>query len=372
MDCIANAHKVPIYSQAHWELIEAYIAAAVDMGVNMVMVPVHTPPLDTAVGTTRPCVQLVDIEKHGDKYTFCFEKFHRYIAICKKCGVRYYEIAHLFSQWGAQYTANIRVSENGNTDYRFGWHVAADDPSYVDFLKQYLPAIAAELENEGIAACTYFHISDEPKPQNLEAYQAAAEIIRPLIGNSKTYDALSNYVFYEKGLVKCPVTSIDHIHEFLEHKIDDQWLYYCCFPQTVYPNGFMAMPSYRLRILGVLMYKYNIKGFLHWGFNFYNACHSLYTIDPYLTTSADGTYPSGDPFVVYPCDGGVYTSLRAEVMYDALQDMRICQALEAVVGRERVVALIDETAGFDLRFDHYPQTDAYLLTLRERLLKEMM
>ena len=48
-----------------WELIEKYIAAAVDLGINMIMVPVHTPPLDTAINTRRPCVQLVDITKNG-------------------------------------------------------------------------------------------------------------------------------------------------------------------------------------------------------------------------------------------------------------------------------------------------------------------
>ena len=371
VDCIANAHNVPIYSEAHWALIEKYIAAAVDLGINMIMVPVHTPPLDTDIGSTRPCVQLVDIEKEGDAYHFSFERFHRYIAICKKCGVRYYEIAHMFSQWGAKCAANIQVTENGQTGYLFGWHTDANDPKYIHFLKQYIAAISNELQREGITDYAYYHISDEPKINALEAYKTAAEIIRPLIGNSKTYDALSNYEFYEKGLVQCPVTVISCIHDFLPHQIEDQWVYYCCTPQSVYPNAFMSMPSYRARILGVLLYKYNIKGFLHWGFNFYNAGRSVYTINPYVTTSGDGAYPSGDPFIVYPGEDRIYPSVRAEVLYDAIQDMNLCFALESAVGRERVVALIDETAGFDLRFDDYPRNSEFLLTLREKLLQEL-
>ena len=371
VDCIANAHRVPIYSEAHWALIEKYIAAAVDFGINMIMVPVHTPPLDTEVGTTRPCVQLVDIEKKGETYIFSFEKFHRYIAICKKCGVRYYEIAHMFSQWGAKSAANIQVTEGGETGYMFGWHMDANDPKYIHFLKQYIAAISNELKRDGVAEYTYYHISDEPEPHALEAYKTAAEIIRPLIGNSKTYDALSNYVFYEKGLVQCPVTVISSIHDFLAHEIEDQWVYYCCQPQSVYPNAFMAMPSYRARILGVLLYKYNIKGFLHWGFNFYNASRSVYAINPYITTSGDGAYPSGDPFIVYPGEDCLYRSIRGEVLYDAIQDMKLCFALETAIGREKVVELIDDTAGFDLRFDNYPRNNAFLLTLREKLLQEL-
>jgi hypothetical protein len=126
LDCISNVHNVEIFSEAHWELIEKYIAAAAELGINMLLVPVHTPPLDTEVGTARPCVQLVDIEKKGNTYEFNFDKFHRYISLCKKYGIKYYEIAHLFSQWGSEFAPNIKVTENGKTDYMFGWHVKAD------------------------------------------------------------------------------------------------------------------------------------------------------------------------------------------------------------------------------------------------------
>ena len=368
-DCIAVAHGVEVFSEDHWALIDKYIAAASDMGINMILVPIHTPPLDTEVGTARPCVQLVDIEKKGDEYEFSFTRFRRFIDICKKNGIKYFEMAHMFSQWGAEFAPNIMVTENGKTDYMFGWHVAADSVEYVSFLKKYIAAISEELVKEGISENTYFHISDEPSENTVETYKTASEIIRPLIGNSRTFDALSNYVYCEQGLVECPVTSVEHIHEFLEHKLDNQWTYYCCGPQEVFTNSFMAMPSYRTRILGFLLYKYDIKGFLHWGFNFYNACRSVYPIDPYQTTSGDHAFPSGDPFVVYPAKDGVYTSLRGEVTYEAIQDMRICCALEALVGREKVVSMIDGAAGFDLRFDHYPKNKEYLEKLRAEMVE---
>lgn len=370
-DCIAVQHNVGIYSEEHWNLIDKYIAAAADVGINMILVPTHTPPLDTAIGTTRPCVQLVDIEKKGDKYEFSFRKFKRFIDICKKNGIKYFEMAHMFSQWGAKCAPNIMVTENGKTDYMFGWHVAADSDEYVSFLKQYIEAISAELEKEGISENTYFHISDEPSLDNLETYKTASEIIRPLIGNSKTFDALSNYTFYEKGLVECPVTSVTHIHEFLEHDIENQWTYYCCAPEKVFTNSFMAMPSYRTRILGFLLYKYNIKGFLHWGFNFYNSAVSLYPINPYLTTSSDKAHPSGDPFIVYPAKDGVYPSIRGEITYEAIQDMDICFALEALIGREAVVKMIDAAAGCNLRFDDYPKNKAFLENLRSEMIAKI-
>ncbi len=371
IDCIAVQHHVEIFSEQHWQLIDQYIAAAVDVGINMVLVPVHTPPLDVAVGATRPCVQLVDIEKCGENYRFGFERLHRFLAICRKNGVRYYEIAHLFSQWGAKCAANILVTENGKSSYLFGWHTPANDPAYTDFLKQYLTAICGELQKEGISRQTYFHISDEPSLEAIDSYRSAAEIIRPLIGECRTLDALSDYAFYEKGLVECPATSIDHIQVFLDHHVPDQWLYYCCFPESVYANSFLAMPLRRTRMLGFLMYKYSIRGFLHWGFNFYNSILSRYPINPYLTTSADGAFPSGDPFIVYPGQDAALPSMRGETMYAAIQDMDLCLALERRIGRNAVVQMIDEEAGYDIRFDRYPKNDRYLTELHAKMVQRI-
>lgn len=370
-DCIAQQHQVEIYSERHWELIDKYIAAAADVGINMILVPIHTPPLDTAVGTVRPCVQLVDIEKKGDRYEFAFDRFRRFIQICKKNGIRYFEMAHMFSQWGAKCAANILVTENGKTDYLFGWHVAADDGEYVRFLKQYIGAVTQELAREGILENTYFHVSDEPSTDVMETYKTASDIIRSLTGDSRIFDALSSYEFYEKGLVECPVTSVGHIHDFLEHDVKEQWVYYSCDAEKIFTNTFLAMPSSRVRILGFLLYKYNIKGFLQWGFNYYNARVSRYPVNPYLTTSGDQAYPSGDPFIVYPGRDGAYPSIRGEVLYEAVQDMDVCFALEAYIGREEVIAVIDGAAGRDLRFDDYPRGKDFLERLRAKMVEKI-
>ena len=171
----------------------------------MMLVPVHTPPLDTEVGTARPCVQLVDIEKRGENYFFSFERFHRFIALCKDCGIKYYEIAHMFSQWGAKHAPNILVRENGKESYLFGWHTDAADPAYSAFLEQYISAITSAVRAEEIEQYTYFHISDEPQLRDIDAYSRAADIIRPRIAGCRSFDALSDYDFYSRGLMQCPV-----------------------------------------------------------------------------------------------------------------------------------------------------------------------
>ena len=369
-DCIADYHNVPIWSDAHFDLVEAYIREAVDVGINMILVPIHTPPLDTAIGTTRPCVQLVDIKKDADIYSFSFEKLERFGEICKRAGVKYYEMAHMFSQWGAKCAANIMVEENGVKNYKFGWHVASTAPEYIEFLKQYISALSAKLEQLGIAENTYYHISDEPTIDKIDAYRTAVETIRPLIGNAHTFDALSSREFYEEGLVECPVTAVAHMNEFLALNVPNQWVYYCCEPQQIYTNSLIAMPSCRTRILGVLIYKYDIKGFLHWGFNFYNSVVSYYKVNPYVTTSCDGRLPSGDPFIVYPAKDGAYPSVRGKVTYEAIGDMDLCRTLEEYIGRDEVIRMIDSIAGMDVKFDTYPLDNDFLPRLRNAMIEK--
>ncbi len=370
-DCIADAHGVDVFSERHWELIDNYIMVAAELGMNMILMPVITPPLDICPGIYRPCVQLVDIKKDKDKYIFNFDKVRKWISICKKHGIKYHEISHLFSQWGSEYSANVLIEENGIKDYVFKNGVPCDSPEYVAFLGQLIPALIEVLKNEGIADYTYFHISDEPNENNYKNYEKANSILRPLIGDIKTCDALSVYKFYENGLVDCPITTTDHLEEFLEHDVPNQWAYYCCSNVDLVGNRLLAMPSNRNRILGVQMYKYNITGFLQWGYNFYNSELSVYKIDPYKTTSGDISFPSGDAFSVYPGKNGAVLSLRALVFYEALQDISVCSLLEKYIGKDKVIEIIDDEANMDITFKQYPRNSLYLPNLRQRLVREI-
>jgi hypothetical protein len=367
-DCIADVHKVDIYSQAHWALIEKYIALAKDMGLTMLLTPVITPPLDTEVGTHRPNVQLVRMEKVGSTYRFDFTLLERWVALCQKYGIENFEISHLFSQWGLSATPNIWVTEDGEEKHMFGWHVPAKSQEYRDFLGQFLPALIGKLKAMGIKDRCWFHISDEPHAEHIENYQYAKELIVPLIDGCTTIDALSDYDFYARGLVQIPVTKNDHIEPFLAHKLPRQWVYYCCSQNQLVGNRYLAQPSYRNRILGLQIYKFGCEGFLHWGFNFYNSRKSQKKLNPFMSTGGDQGFPSGDPFSVYPVEDGVVPSLRAVVFKEALQDIQICQTLEEKIGKAAVVAMIDEAAGKKLTFSDYPRNSDYIPDLMEKML----
>jgi hypothetical protein len=79
----------------------------------MILTPVFTPPLDTAVGGERPTFQLVGIEKKKGEYFFDFTNFRKYVEICLKNGVEAFEISHFFTQWGATSAPKIVATVNG-------------------------------------------------------------------------------------------------------------------------------------------------------------------------------------------------------------------------------------------------------------------
>ena len=368
-DCLCDYYCVEAMSEEYWRITENYIRTATHHGINMILTPIFTPPLDTAVGAERPTIQLVDITVKDGAFRFDFAKLERWLALCRKHAVRYLEIPHFFTQWGAKATPKIVATIDGREQRIFGWDIPATSPMYRAFLEEFIPLLRAKLTEQGYdQAHVYYHVSDEPHLDQLADYSAARNVILDLLDGCPIIDALSNLEFYQKGVVEHPIPSADHIQPFLDAHVPDLWTYYCCGQVDKVPNRFLAMPSVRNRIMGVLMYVNRIVGFLQWGYNFYYSRCSGYLIDPYQVTDGDYAYPAGDPFIVYPGqDGAPVDSLRAEVQYDGFLDMRALSLLESLAGREAVEALIYDGAAQPMTFDHYPHDAAYLLSLRERV-----
>ncbi|MEF3302327.1 DUF4091 domain-containing protein [Paenibacillus sp. GYB003] len=367
-DCLATYYGVDVFSERHWDIVERYVKTAVDHGINMLLTPLFTPPLDTEVGGERPTVQLVDVEKSGSAYKFGFDKLKRWVDMCDRCGIRYFELSHLFTQWGAKHAPKIVATENGETKRIFGWDTDATGEAYKSFLGQFLPGLVGFIKERGLERRVYFHVSDEPHKDHIPWYESASGWLKTFVGGFPTIDALSDYDFYEKGLVPTPIPASNHIKPFLENGVPGLWTYYCCSQYKTVSNRFICMPSARNRVLGLQLYKFQIAGFLHWGYNFWYAQYSRFPIDPYRNTDANHAFPSGDPFVVYPGeDGSPVESLRFEVFREALQDLRALTLLESLVGREKTIALMEQGAEAPITFDDYPKDAAWLLACRERI-----
>ena len=372
-DSLAVYYGVPVFSEDFWRITENFVRRAVESGVSMILVPTHTPPLDTRVGGERLTVQLVGVALDNGTYSFDMTNLRRFIALCRRCGVMYYEVAHLFTQWGAKHAPKIVANVDGCEKRIFGWDTDASGSEYRAFLEAYIPALKAVFEEEGIADFVRWHISDEPHGPQLPSYKAACAQVSDLLSGQYVTDALSSFDFYERGIVPHPIVATDAIEPFLERGVENLWAYYCCAQHVDVSNSFIAMPSARTRVIAAQLFKYDIKGLLHWGFNFYQSQYSDYPVDPFAATDADGWVPAGDPFLVYPGeDGQPLDSLRLMVLTHAMQDLRAMNLLAALTSREHVIAVSEEGLEQPLTFSRYPKDSAWLLDLRERINDEIL
>lgn len=369
-DCLMQYYDVPMYSEEHWAILEKFMANARKYGQNMILTPVLSPELDTYIGGYRPVTQLVDITLENGKYSFCFDKLSRWVDICDKVGIEYFEINHFFSQWGAAACPQVIATVDGEEKRIFGWDTPSQSEEYTVFLQALIPAVIAFLKTKnGADKRCYYHISDEPRMEEkkLENYTKASNMLKDLLNGYPRIDALSQYDFYELGLVDKPIPAVNHIEPFLEHKVKDLWTYYCCVQNLEVSNRFFAMPSARNRIIGTQFYKYAIQGFLQWGYNFYNTQYSYEPINPFVCSDAGAFFPSGDPYSVYPGKNGTpWPSLRQVVFAEALQDLRALQLHQQLYGREKTMALLEEGIA-PITFKKYPKDAEYLLQLRRRL-----
>jgi len=366
-DGLAQFYGVAVFSEQHWQLIDNFMGSASKMQVNSMLTPIWTPPIDTEPGGHRLTTQLLQIGYEDGSYTFGFEQLGRWLRLCRKHGIEYIELAHFFTQWGAEATPSIYAVVAGELVEKFGWHVSAMDPSYRLFLEQLLPQLKAYLGDHWDLTKVMFHISDEPRGAGgLSNYMRAKSVVDDLVAPCTVIDALSDVEFYDTGAVQHPVVATDAVAPFLDRKVSQLWVYYCVGQDRAVANRFFALPSSRNRVIGHQLFAYDCAGFLHWGFNFYNSALSRRPINPFENTTASGAFLGGDAFMVYPGENGQpLESIRYKVFAQAMFDLRAMRRLSELAGKSAVMELIDtDGRGGRLQFDSYSSDPLHYLRVR--------
>ena len=365
-DCLAGFYHIPAWSERHWEIVEGFIRAGANRGRNMIYTPLLTPALNVLDPYERIPTQLVEVTVQNGEYSFDFSRLGRWVEICQRCGIQYYEISHFYNQDQARHTAKVYGTRDGVTGTLFGWESLSTDPEYVRFLRALIPAFLAFMRSRGVDKQCYFHISDEPKLEYIEHYRKVKANIADLLEGYTIMDALSEIEFYRSGAVDCPVPVTKKIEPFLKEDISERWCYYAGFTTVDCANVLCAMPSWRGRSLGMQMFKYRITGLLHWGYNYYNNRASGDTINPYLDLAGEDWVAAGDTFVVYPdMDGTPLESLRMLTYEEIITDYRAMCLAERLTSHEAVVEAMENALGDTITFLRCAHTEREMLAVRE-------
>ena len=151
-----------------------------------------------------------------------------------------------------------------------------------------------------------------------------------------------------------------HFDFFKERKAsgDRVWFYNCVQPQGDYANRFAELPWIKTRLTHWVNYRYDIEGYLHWGYNFWRK-HPWDNI-------ASKELPGGDTHIVYPAKEGygIVESVRYEAMRDGIEDHELLSQLgekDPAKAMELATRHIRGWADYDTNLKTFRQTRRELL-----------
>ncbi|MEN6532557.1 MAG: glycoside hydrolase domain-containing protein [Bryobacteraceae bacterium] len=286
---------------------------------------------------TNPIAQ-TSAEVAGGALRYDFSNFERFVETFEAAGVRgYIEGGNLLSRErrrDAPIMTQAWVIEGGKPVLQ---SLPYDDPRAQRFLDSFLPALYARLQERGWTTKYLQGILDEPNQWEVKAFLDAAAKVRRLMPGVRTIEpvGLKQDVTFMKKTVDIWVPQLgtfdakmDLLRKHVTEDGGELWFYTCLAPRGAYPNRFIDTSLTKVRLLHWINYKWDFRGFLHWGGNHWGP-------DPIKDTqpviNEGRTYlPPGDAYITYPNRAGrsLYSSIRLEQMREGIEDFGLLTELD--------------------------------------------
>lgn len=347
-----NGEKVESYGTVYWKLVKILAEKMAAYGQNVAMIS----PLDLAT-----------YKKEGDRYTIDFSRFDQTVEIFKKAGV----LGRLEGGHIGQRTGNwtspfiVRVPEPVGDSTTF-LHLPIGDARAKNFYAQFFKTLVKHLEEKGWLKDYYQYLADEPIEENKQSYIDIANYIKSIVPNIRIADACHTTDLAE--IMDLWVPQLDFLNKdfsfYQERKKagDEVWFYTCLTPKGNYANRFIDLPLIKTRLLHWINYKYQIEGYLHWGFNWWNDAPFAESTD---TNDEGGNFlPAGDAWIVYPGYHKLYSSIRLEAMRDGINDNTLLRMLEVknpALAKKIINGIVYRFDWYDTSIRHFRKTRREML-----------
>jgi hypothetical protein len=178
-------------------------------------------------------------------------------------------------------------------------------------------------------------IFDEPTDEYVDRYKTVVEVFRkhmpgiPIIEATMT-TKLSGYID-----ILCPqVQEYQKEQEFYEQRKtagDRVWVYTCLVPGGPWLNRLLDQERLRQVYFGWGCARYNLNGYLHWGFNMHRAGQ-----DPFQQSAIqhyegeeNNFLPAGDTHIIYQRKNGPISGQRFEAVRIGIEDFELLTQLKA-------------------------------------------
>lgn len=317
-------YGIPQFSPEWWTLIANVARVMADHRQNVVITPL---------------MDLIQLRVEGGETRYDFSNFDRWVETFQKAGViGFIEGSHLLGRGGASYSGSLEVDTFQHADGKVSKQtLPADDPRVEPFLTGFLSALNVHLDEKKWKPIYFQHILDEAHGNEQPYYGRFAEVVHRCLPGVRTMDAVDAAHMPEVLQKNCDLWvpqlgRFDDQMDLIRQRIRDGhevWFYTCLFPNKRYLNRLMDYPLLKVRLLHWFDFRYNLAGYLHWGWNYW-------TPDPIKDTQAvinnnEELLPSGDAFIVYPdrANKSVRSSIRLEAMREGIEDYEMLRALSA-------------------------------------------
>lgn len=371
---LAEYYHLKEWSDEHWAWIRKVAENMVRHRQDMILVPLGS--------------LIVVKQTTSGRLSFDFARFDRYVRLFLKAGLSWLEGDHLISRsgdWNSPFSW-LRFPVTGADGRSVDTSRAAmSDEAFTPFMEAFLKAVHAHLARRGWLSQYVQHIGDEPVETNWQSWLSFREKVSAWMPGIRTIDAAMCNELAGKMDIRVP--QIHHVGG--KHPRDpgeDLWCYVCLAPQGWRPNRFLDYDSLRNRIIFWICWSLRLKGFLHWGYNYWKPWASLpaaVPVNPWFDATAGSIYaqdrlplPAGDPHIVYPGKDTICDSLRWEVVRKGMEDFELLTMLEQAAegnrgaprdraAAKRLVRRIREQVAVDS--DHFIRDEATLLTVRNEV-----
>jgi hypothetical protein len=350
-DCLTAFHRCEPWSERHWRLLELYARDMAEHRLNVIATPTltgnfHNYNQMTLVGATR---------KRGGTYTFDFSRLQRWVELFDRHGFELFEMWH-FAQQGSGATAPpLSIWDEAKRKHVSYEGLPVASPIYRQLMASFLQRLSRWLAQRKLMHRFLLHVYDEPQHETWAHYAELSSFFRRHAPNIAHLDAIST-----SGLITAFGADIDipvpetpffaedaYYRERARTSEKPVWMYTCCGPWHPYANRFVCHPLLSTRILHWQAYTYHVRGYLHWGYNFWHRAGETPTgwayadevlLNPYR--EAPTSWPVGDACIVYPPprwweDRGPVSSLRYEAVREGLQDHTLLCLLEELTASGR-------------------------------------
>jgi hypothetical protein len=311
---IAKAHRVALWGEEFWTLLERYARNMADHRQNVVYVP----------------WTLIEVSRAADgKLSFDYGRFDRFVELFQRAGcadrIEITHVAHFGKGgWGG---SEIVLRDVPATDGKTGKAVRLPPREALGLL---LADLQRHLAQRAWLDKAMIHVADEPSVNNLPSWREASAFVHEAAPRIRRIDAIEGIDF--SGALEVWVPKLSHFDRWREaydarRGGSEMWYYICCHPfGGVYPNRFLDYPLARVRVLHWINFAADLAGYLHWGLNFWSD-------EPFGTPS--DRLPPGDTHVIYPGPDGPLSSIRWQMQRRSIQDYEELHLLAATTAEAK-------------------------------------